>query len=77
MKQSPISKWLALLLPLVAISLWWDHGIAGATRARMQSEAAANSAAAPQQLSAEGQASLRAIVQAGNLTELRWPDFSD
>lgn len=77
MKQSPISKWLALLLPLVAISLWWDHGIAGATRARTQSEAAANSAAAPQQLSAEGQASLRAIVQAGNLTELRWPDFSD
>src|SRR5713101_7450051 len=31
----------------------------------------------PQQLSAEGQAALRAIVQAGYLAEMRWPDFSD
>jgi hypothetical protein len=76
-KQSRISKWLVLLLPLAAISLWWDHGVAAAFRARTQSEAATNSAAPPQQLSAEGQASLRAIVKAGNLTDLRWPDFSD
>jgi murein L,D-transpeptidase YcbB/YkuD len=32
---------------------------------------------APQQLSAEGQGSLRAIILAGNLPDLRWPDFSD
>jgi L,D-transpeptidase YcbB len=31
----------------------------------------------PQQLSAEGQASLRAIIQAGYIAEMRWPDFSD
>src|SRR2546430_12099753 len=31
----------------------------------------------PQQLSADGQASLRGIIQSGNLSELRWPDFSD
>jgi murein L,D-transpeptidase YcbB/YkuD len=31
----------------------------------------------PQQLSSDGQASLRAIIQAGNLSDLRWPDFSD
>jgi L,D-transpeptidase YcbB len=35
------------------------------------------SPAAPQQLSPEGQASLRSIIQAGNLPDLRWPDFSD
>lgn len=35
------------------------------------------SSAAPQQLSAESQAALRAIVQAGYLAEMRWPDFSD
>jgi murein L,D-transpeptidase YcbB/YkuD len=35
------------------------------------------SVALPQQLSAEGQASLQAIIKAGSLEELRWPDFSD
>jgi murein L,D-transpeptidase YcbB/YkuD len=31
----------------------------------------------PQELSADGQGSLRSIIQAGNLSGLRWPDFSD
>jgi len=31
----------------------------------------------PQELSAQGQAELRAIVQDGHLPELRWPDFTD
>ena len=35
------------------------------------------SSAPPQQLSAESQAVLRAIVQAGYLAEMRWPNFSD
>jgi L,D-transpeptidase YcbB len=35
------------------------------------------SSAVPQQLSAESQAALRTIVQAGYLAEMRWPDFSD
>lgn len=34
-------------------------------------------AAAPQQLSPDGQASLRAIFAAGRFSDLRWPDFSD
>ena len=29
------------------------------------------------ELSAEGQASLRAAISSGNLTDLRWPDFND
>jgi hypothetical protein len=33
--------------------------------------------APPQPLSAEGKASLRAIIEAGNLPDLRWPNFSD
>lgn len=37
----------------------------------------ADSAAPHQQLDAQGQGSLRAMVQAGNLPDLRWPDFSD
>jgi murein L,D-transpeptidase YcbB/YkuD len=31
----------------------------------------------PQQLSAQGQAALRRIIQDGKLEDLRWPDFSD
>ncbi|MGA8221814.1 MAG: L,D-transpeptidase family protein [Candidatus Acidiferrales bacterium] len=37
----------------------------------------AQSTAPPQQLSPEGQASLQAIIKAGSLEQLRWPDFSD
>ena len=77
MKQSRISKGLLFVLPLVTIALRWGHGIGSARRARTQSETSAKSAAPPQQLSPEGQASLRAIIQAGNLSDLRWPDFSD
>jgi L,D-transpeptidase YcbB len=76
-KQSRISKGLLLVLPVVAIALLLGHGIASARRARPQSETSAKSAAPPQQLSPEGQASLRAILQAGNLPDLHWPDFSD
>jgi murein L,D-transpeptidase YcbB/YkuD len=75
--RSRISKGLLLALPLFTIGLIWGHGIGSARRARTQSETSAKPAAPPQQLSPEGQASLRAIIQAGNLSDLRWPDFSD
>ncbi len=77
MKLSWISRSLLSLLPLVTIALLWGHGISLAGEARTQAETSTQSAAAPQQLSPEGQASLRAIIQAGNLSDLRWPDFSD
>ena len=76
MKPWRISKGL-LVLPIAAVALLWGHGIGSAKRARALSETSAKSAVAPQQLGAEGQASLRAIIQAGNLPGLRWPDFSD
>ena len=74
--QSRISKGL-LLLAVATVALVWGHGIGSARRAHGQSEISAKSAAPPQQLGVEGQASLRAIIQAGNFADLRWPDFSD
>jgi L,D-transpeptidase YcbB len=76
-KGTWISKGLALIVPLVAIFLLRDHGIDAARRARRQTESPARPLALPQQLSPDGQASLRGIIQSGNLSELRWPDFSD
>jgi L,D-transpeptidase YcbB len=76
-KQSQISKGLVLLLPLVAISLLWGRVLGSPRSARTQTEASAESAMPPQQLSSDGQSSLRAIVQAGNFSDLRWPNFSD
>jgi murein L,D-transpeptidase YcbB/YkuD len=77
MKQAQSSKGLQLMLAIVTIVLMSVSGIVWARRARTQSESPAKSAAPPQQLSPGGQASLRAIIQAGTLSDLRWPDFSD
>jgi murein L,D-transpeptidase YcbB/YkuD len=76
-KRSWIWTGLALVLPLVAIFLLWNHSIGAARRARRQTESSARPGALSQQLSSDGQASLRGIIQSGNLSELRWPDFSD
>jgi L,D-transpeptidase YcbB len=76
-KRSWIWKSAALVLPLAAIFLLWNHGIGAAGRARRQAESSATPVALPPQLGSEGQATLRGIIQAGNLSELRWPDFSD
>src|ERR1700691_1101043 len=75
MKHSRILKRLAFTLPLGAIALLYAHHIGSTANARPQ--ASANSAAPPQQLTAEGQAALRAAIDSGNLAQLRWPDFSD
>ena len=77
MKQSRIFKYALLILPVIAISLVWGHGVRASRRVRAQAPTAANSSAPPQQLTAGGQASLNAILQAGNAPELRWPDFND
>ena len=77
MKHSWISRILLFILAVATIALGWDRAVSSATSARAQSETSAKPAAPPQQLSSEGQASLRAIIQAGNLPDLRWPDFSD
>lgn len=77
MNLSWISK-SKLAVPLIAmVALWWSPGIGCTKQEGSQPESSAQSTAPPQQPGAEGQASLRAIVQAGNLADLRWPDFSD
>jgi L,D-transpeptidase YcbB len=77
MNPSRIFKYLLLILPLVAVSLAWSHGIRPIRAGRAQAQSAANSAVPPQQLSDDGLASLRAIIHAGHAPDLRWPDFSD
>ncbi|MGD0425741.1 MAG: L,D-transpeptidase family protein [Candidatus Acidiferrales bacterium] len=77
MTQSRIPKALALILTLVALALLYSHNIASTAHARTHSQTSANSAEPPQQLSAEGQAALRAAIDSGNVPQLRWPDFSD
>lgn len=77
MKRASISTGLALVAALFTIFLVWDHSIGAASRAHRQAEGSANRVAPPQQLSSDGQASLRRIIKSGNLSELRWPDFSD
>jgi len=77
MKQSRVLKTLAFILPLIAIALLYGHHIGLTANARPRPQAAANSAAPPQQLTPEGQAALRAAIDSGNLAQLRWPDFSD
>jgi len=69
---------LRRLLPaMLLIALFWGCGSGSARFATGQTENSPKPAQPPQQLSAQGQASLRTIVQAGTLADLRWPDFSD
>ncbi len=74
MEQSltPKSRLAAILV--AAIALVWSPGIGSGRRLRMQPE---DCAILPQQLGPEGQFALRGIVQAGTLSDLRWPDFRD
>jgi murein L,D-transpeptidase YcbB/YkuD len=68
---------LVFALPLVAVTLLWSCGTGSGRSAGTLAEASAKPDAPPQRLSPDGQASLRAIIQSGNLSDLRWPDFSD
>src|SRR6202041_2809419 len=77
MRHSRILKSLVFILPLGAIALLYGHHIGLTANARPRPQASANSAAPPQQLTAAGQAALRAAIDSGNLAQLRWPDFSD
>jgi murein L,D-transpeptidase YcbB/YkuD len=62
---------------VVVAALLCSGAIASARHARAQTTSGVNTAAPPQQLSPEGRASLQAMIKAGNLGDLRWPDFSD
>jgi murein L,D-transpeptidase YcbB/YkuD len=77
MQRVRISCGLVLLLLFAGVALVSCQGTTAARDARAQAQSTASPAGPPQQLSPEGQASLQAIIRAGNLPELRWPNFSD
>src|SRR6202162_1817999 len=77
MKKSQTTRGGLLGVPFVKVAFLSCHDMGSAKGARAQSETSAKAAGPPQQLSPEGQASLRAFTQAGNFSDLRWPDFSD
>ena len=77
MKRWWIQKNRLGFLLLATIALFWSAGIAALSGPRSRPASAANSAMPSQQLSDDGKTSLRAMVQSGNLPDLRWPDFSD
>ena len=76
MKKTSKYERAVLLLPLAIVAIFLSGGCT-AKPAGALTDTPPNSAAPAQQLSAEGQAALRAIIQSGNLADLRWPDFSD
>ena len=77
MVQSLTSKTKLAGLIVGTIALLWSPGVGSSRRVGTQPENSANPAILPQQLSPDSQSALRAIVQAGSLSNLRWPDFSD
>lgn len=76
-KQSRIFRAVLFVLPFVAAALLWGGGFGSARDTRPQSEISDNSAVPAEELSAEGQGSEQTIIEAGTLSDLRWPNFSD
>jgi hypothetical protein len=76
-EQSWNSKSKLSVLIIATIALVWSPGAGSGRWVRTQPRNSANTAILPQQLGTEGQSALRAIEQAGTLSDLRWPDFSD
>ncbi len=79
MKQSRIINYSLFAVTGLAIALFCACGSGSARRAPSQAGGASaqQPAGPPQQLSADAQTQLRNAIQAGNLAELRWPNFSD
>ena len=77
MKRSWIFKRKPATLLIAIAALLCGPGTGSAGRANKQPENSVKFAAPGQELSADSQATLRGIVQAGNLADLRWPDFRD
>ena len=74
MKSLRICGIVVLVLSVAAAALVCGRSGAWAKAGRLGTSALS---LAPQQLSPQGQADLRAMVQAANFPSLRWPDFSD
>jgi murein L,D-transpeptidase YcbB/YkuD len=71
------SKSMLAVVLVSIIALLWAPVTGSASHPRPPFGLNADSATSPQQLGADGQSALRAIIEAGRLPDLRWPDFSD
>ena len=76
MKYGQLSNTLRFALSMAIVVLLCGGAIASAKHFQSQSNST-STATPPQQISPEGRATLQAIIQSGNLPDLRWPNFSD
>ena len=76
MEYRQLSKALRFALSVAVVALLCGGAIVSARHLQSQSRSA-STATPPQQISPEGRAALQAIIQTGNLPDLRWPNFSD
>ena len=76
MEYRQLSKALRFALSLAVVALLCGGTIKSASDRQLQSTSA-STATPPQQISPESRAALQAIIQTGNLPDLRWPNFSD
>jgi murein L,D-transpeptidase YcbB/YkuD len=76
MGHRQLSNTLRFALFVAVVALLCGGAIGSASRLQSQSNSA-STAAPPQQISPESRATLQAIIQTGNLPDLRWPNFSD
>src|SRR6201996_7532363 len=76
MNHHQLSKTLRLALSVAVVALFCGRAIGSPSHLQSQSSSA-SMAAPPQQISPETRATLQAIIQTGNLPDLRWPNFTD
>jgi L,D-transpeptidase YcbB len=76
MDHRQLSKTLRFALSVAVVALLCV-AIGSASRRQQSQSQSASTAAPPQQISPETRATLQAIIQTGDLPDLRWPNFSD
>ena len=77
MDYRQLSKTLRFALSVAVVVLLCGGAIGSASRRQQSQSNSASTATPPQQISPETRATLQAIIQTGNLPDLRWPNFSD
>ena len=76
MDHRQLSNTLRFALSIAVVALLCGGAIGSASHLQSQSNSA-STPIPPQQISPETRATLQAIIQTGNLPDLRWPNFSD
>ena len=77
MDHRQLSNTLRFALSVAVVALLCGGAIGSASRRQQSQPKSASTATPPQQISPETRATLQAIIQTGNLPDLRWPNFSD